>query len=196
MTPKQKVIIHAEKNYNSSPCEYTDAELETLIENECACSNCGKSIFDLDDFPVIRDELVYCPDCERELFMQDCPVCEELFFSPETPEGHCFFVSAKNGKALKVKPGLYQVMRFPYQSGDVLFGFDALVQENITLVRAMDIESILREIGLKKDVSCECVCPDCVGKYTEARRIKTRWCNMRTGVHRNITERGAIRRGY
>lgn len=196
MTTQEVIQHHASKNYQSSPCEYTVDELETLVENECACSNCGESIFKLDDFPVIHEGSIYCPDCEREVFMQDCPVCEDLFWKPEKPEDHYFFVSAKNGKALKMKPGLYRVSRFPYWTGCILSGFESFEQDNISLVRAMDIESILREIGLKKDVTCDCVCPGCVGKYTEARRIKTRWSDMRIGVHRNITERGAIRRGY
>lgn len=191
-----RIIAHAAKNYNSSPHEYTGAELETLIANECECSNCGESIFDLDDFPIVRDDSAYCPDCERELFMQDCPVCEELFQRPSSPEDHKFFVSTKIGKALKMLPGLYEVERFPYWSGDVLFGFEAFEQDNISIVREMSIESILCETGIKKEVTCGCICPDCFEKYSEAKPIKTRWSNPRIGVHRNITERGAIRRGY
>ena len=55
---RQKIIDHARTKYASSPHEFTEEEIGTIIDSECKCDRCGKSVFKLYDFPEIRDNEV------------------------------------------------------------------------------------------------------------------------------------------
>lgn len=47
---KDKIVNHAKTEYNSSPYEFDDEQIQLIIEHDCECDHCGKSIFELDDF--------------------------------------------------------------------------------------------------------------------------------------------------
>lgn len=78
---KDKIIEHAKKLYNSSPCVFDDDQISIIIENECKCTNCYTSIFELDDFPeVLKDEReVLCEECFDDLYRDICPICENYY---------------------------------------------------------------------------------------------------------------------
>jgi hypothetical protein len=176
--------------------EFTDEELNVILGNGCNCSHCGESIFGLSDFPTIKNGYVYCEECETELFFDTCPICENLFEKPETPEQHRFVLTKEQAGGEGMKPGIYQVKKFPFYRAALVFGFESFFDDAIELVREMDINAVLEKIrGRKQDVAGDCICPDCFDKYTMRKPVKTRYCNPRTGVHRNINERNAIAAG-
>ncbi len=51
---KDKIVNHAKTEYNSSPHRFDDAQIQLIIEHDCECDHCGKSIFELDDFPMYQ----------------------------------------------------------------------------------------------------------------------------------------------
>ena len=53
---KDKIVNHAKTEYNSSPHRFDDAQIQLIIEHDCECDHCGKSIFELDDFPDVSVE--------------------------------------------------------------------------------------------------------------------------------------------
>lgn len=36
--------------------EFNDLEIDIIIQNNCKCCNCSKSIFELSDFPEVLEE--------------------------------------------------------------------------------------------------------------------------------------------
>lgn len=76
---KDKIVNHAKTEYSSSPYEFDDEQIQLIIEHDCECDHCGKSIFELDDFPCVSIERkeVLCEDCYDEEYRTTCPICEE-----------------------------------------------------------------------------------------------------------------------
>lgn len=74
---KDKIVNHAKTEYNSSPHRFDDAQIQLIIEHDCECDHCGKSIFELDDFPDVSVERkeVLCEECYDEEYRTTCPIC-------------------------------------------------------------------------------------------------------------------------
>mgnify|MGYP000605216070 CR=1 FL=1 len=53
---KDKIVNHAKTEYSSSPYEFGDEHIQLIIDHDCECDHCGKSIFELDDFPYVSIE--------------------------------------------------------------------------------------------------------------------------------------------
>ena len=95
---KDKIVNHAKTEYNSSPHRFDDAQIQLIIEHDCECDHCGKSIFELDDFPDVSVERkeVLCEECYDEEYRTTCPICEESW---EIDEMTDYFFISKIGRA-------------------------------------------------------------------------------------------------
>lgn len=203
MDIRSKIIRHAAKEYSSSPHTYTGAQLDVLIENGCQCTNCGESIFEMDDFPSVRNGSTFCEECEREEFEQYCPICEESFEKPEQPKDCRFVLSTSQAEGLGMKPGIYQVEKFPFYLSNMLIGFDSFFLDSITLVRECDVEAMHHKMfqvffkgrHKKEELSCDYICPCCFEQYTLRKRYNFPWSNTAIQLNRNITIRGILAAG-
>lgn len=63
----EKIKNHYKENYASSPIEIFNEEIDFIIKHECKCDNCGKSIFEMENYPETRDDKLLCDDCYDEL---------------------------------------------------------------------------------------------------------------------------------
>lgn len=142
---KNKLIAHFEGNYASSPHPLDDAEIQLLIANNCECCNCGTSVFDLYDFPVIntasQDDPILCEDCYREHNYYTCVLCnEDYHISDANPD--YFVLNPTTAQEQKMKAGLYLVLDRPFSFGNIVSGFDAFFQDSIKLVREIDLDKM------------------------------------------------------
>ena len=108
-----------------SPHEFSD-EIDMIIKSDCKCVQCGESIFDLADFPEIRDGSVYCEDCFDNIFMTVCCVCCESHDIDEHVVN--YFVVSKEceeeyeGKMYDhCKAGLYKINERPFYRKEQLW---------------------------------------------------------------------------
>jgi hypothetical protein len=76
-----KIQQHYKTEFSSSPIEVDDKEVEFIIDNDCKCYSCDKSIFEMNDFPelLIEDEEILCEDCYDEQHRKICPICENSY---------------------------------------------------------------------------------------------------------------------
>lgn len=165
---KDKIVNHAKAEYNSSPYEFDDAQIQLIIEHDCECDHCGKSIFELDDFPDVSVERkeVLCEDCYDEEYRTTCPICEESWEIDEMTD--YFFISKANSKEVGKPSGIYKILERPFYYGDCVTGFDAFFDGAIQKVSDIDIEevySILNSRLDKGNITLDCMCPDCAEKY-------------------------------
>jgi len=63
----EKIKNHYKEKYASSPIEISNEEIDFIIKHECKCDNCGKSIFEMENYPETRDDKLLCDDCYDEL---------------------------------------------------------------------------------------------------------------------------------
>lgn len=181
-TLRQKIIDHARTEYCSSPHNFTEDEISTIIDSGCKCDYCGKSIFKLDDFPEVRNNEVFCEECYEEHFMAICPVCEE-HYEPDEKDGEYFFITKETQKTTHVPIGLYRVKEHPFYYGDCISGFDAFFDGAIEQVNDLDIEE-LKNIRLgcmkyEEEVETDMICPDCAKKYmayTNLMKVTPAYC--------------------
>lgn len=85
---KDKIKNHFSNEYGSSPKEITDEEIKLLIAYNCRCGECGTSIFELDDYPVIdiEKEDVLCEHCYYDKYYEQCPLCEDSYHIDSKPD--------------------------------------------------------------------------------------------------------------
>lgn len=165
---KDKIVNHAKAAYNSSPYEFDDKQLQFIIKHECECDYCGKSIFELDDYPnvsVERNE-VLCEDCYNEEYRTTCPICEESWEIDEMTD--YFFISKANSKEVGKQSGIYKILEHPFFYGDCVTGFNSFFDGAIQKVSDIDIEeiySILHPQLCKDSLTLDCMCPHCAKKY-------------------------------
>ncbi len=165
---KDKIVNHAKTEYNSSPHRFNDAQIQLIAEHDCECDHCGKSIFELDDFPDVSVERkeVLCEECYDEEYRTTCPICEESWEIDEMTD--YFFISKTNSKEVGKSPGIYKVLERPFYYGNFLTGFDAFFDDAIQKVSDIDIEkaySILHPRLNKENITLDCMCPHCAEKY-------------------------------
>jgi hypothetical protein len=117
---KDKIIEHAKTKYCSSPCVFTEEQIEIIIDNDCECYNCGQSIFDMNDFPEIKNDIVFCENCYNDIFINTCYICEE-HYEKEDVEGSDlpfpkspFFYYNPVSEGENIKPsGVYETIEYP-----------------------------------------------------------------------------------
>jgi len=165
---RNKIINHAKTEYSSSPYEFDDNQIELIIEHDCECDNCGKSIFQLDDYPNVNIERkeVLCEDCYDESYRTFCPICEESFEIEEMPD--YFFISRANSKHTRKPCGIYKILERPFYYGNCVTGFEGFFDYAIQKVSDIDIEevySILHPRLDKSGIALDCICPDCATRY-------------------------------
>ncbi len=170
---KTKIIEHYAKNYSSSPIEISEEEIQYLIYNDCECTDCGKSIFELYDFPEIDIEQgeIYCEDCYNENYLEYCPLCENRYDIKEGKSDY-FVVNKEGSKEANIPIGIYQILKRPYFYGDCVTGFDGMFNDSIKHVSKINLEEIM------SIESCECICPECVELYLK----KENYFMLGTGV--------------
>ena len=76
-----KIKEHYKTGFCSSPIEVDDKEVKFIIDNDCKCYSCDKSIFEMNDFPelLIEDEEILCEDCYDYEYRKTCPICENSY---------------------------------------------------------------------------------------------------------------------
>lgn len=165
---ESKIINHANTEYNSSPHEFNKEQLQLIIKHDCECDNCGKSIFEMDDFPdvSVEREEVLCEYCYDEKYRTICPICEDSWEINEMTD--YFFISKYNSKEVRKSSGIYKILKRPFYYGDCVTGFDDFFDEAIEKVSDINIEevySILHPQLNKEDLTLDCMCPHCSEKY-------------------------------
>lgn len=172
---RQKIIDHAKSRYLSSPHEFSDEELDVIIASDCRCDHCGKSIFDLNDFPEVRDGEVICEDCYCEEYRTTCPVCEEGY--EKDAETDYFFITRNTTRDARKPVGLYKALERPFFYGDCVTGFDGFYEGAIEQVNDLDIDEYRAvEIGRFEEynaVKTELICPDCAKLFTQYENLMT-----------------------
>lgn len=164
---REKIISHARTEYNSSPYEFDEEQIQLIIEHDCECDHCGKSIFELDDFPEVSVERkeVLCEECYDEEYRTVCPLCEDSYENDEMT--NYFFITKATSKEVGKPIGMYEILKYPFYYGDCLTGFDAFFDDAIRKVSDMDIDeaySILHPRS-NKDILLDCICSCCAEKY-------------------------------
>jgi recombinational DNA repair protein RecR len=162
MNRTDKILLHYKTKYSSSPVEISSSEIKIIIKNKCECWRCSKSIFEMDDFPNIKNNTVYCEDCYSEEFETVCPICEEIFEKAEKASDYYFVVSKEASKICFVKPGIYKAKFFPIFYGNCVTGFDAFFEDNIELIRELDINSMKDKLipHTKHNIRADEICID------------------------------------
>lgn len=165
---KEKIINHAKSKYSSSPHEFSSTQIDIIIENDCKCSRCGESVFDIWDFPEVLEEEreVLCEDCYDEEYRTYCPLCEESCEKEDMTE--YFFITKDTSKTVHKPIGMYKILKYPFYYGDCVFGFDAFFDNAIEKMSDLDIKEAysMRNPRNEKDILLDCICSECAEKYT------------------------------
>ncbi len=166
---REKLKLHARTKYMSSPVEFTDAELDAIEKNGYECCMCRKSVFQMDDYPAVRDGSVYCEDCYCEEVLDTCPLCEEHYDPADLGDGEYFFITPSFAKTVHKPVGMYRVLEHPFFYGNCVTGFDDFYDGAIEQVSDFDIEAYLRKVRQRDDITVgiDIICPDCAKKYLE-----------------------------
>lgn len=164
---RKKIIEHGKTEYSSSPHDFDEQQIELIIKHGCDCDNCGKSVFDMDDFPEVltdRDELL-CEDCYDEEYRTYCPLCEELCENEDMTE--YFFITKETSKTVHKPIGMYKILKYPFYYGDCVFGFDNFFDGAIEKVSDLNINEAysIRYPRSNKDILLDCICSGCAEKY-------------------------------
>lgn len=128
--------------------EWTDEEIDFIIQKECTCDNCGNHVKEFDDFPeidIINNEFL-CEDCYKDLHMKTCPVCEDYYYIKEGESEYSIVVDAK-----------INYNRFGFEK-DGIYHHDQLIV-------AMDVRKLKQiDRGKYTDLWTDDICPDCTEK--------------------------------
>lgn len=164
---KKKIIEHAKTEYSSSPHEFNDDQLDLIINHDYSCDNCGKSVFEMNDFPEVlteQDELL-CEECYDDEYRTFCPLCEDTWEKDDMTE--YFFITKETSKEVHKPIGMYKILKHPFYYGDCVFGFDAFFDDAIEKVSDLDIKEVysIMHPGLNKEILLDCICSGCSEKY-------------------------------
>lgn len=102
--------------------EWSDEELDFIIENDCKCYSCGESVDEFNDFPelLIEENELLCEECYTEKHRKICPICENYY---DIKDGESDY-SVKNeydAKEDNEVPGIYynQNLLIPIRINDL-----------------------------------------------------------------------------
>lgn len=187
MNKKQIELWYKEK-YQSSPIQVSSKEIKTILSSECNCSSCGKSIFELDDYPNVnvKESEVLCEYCYKDKYMETCPLCEDYFEKATKPEEQILIISkeAIEEYDIDIKPGFYQVKKWPYHYGNIVSGFEGVFNDALELIRECDINSMLKRIREgreNEEVGAGECCDGCMNKYTGKTTLVNNYINKSYG---------------
>lgn len=180
---EQKITDHFNSIF-SHPISET--EIKKVIECDCECDCCGTNIFEMDDFPVFRDDRFLCPQCELDKYYTTCPICQDHFEKATKAEDYTFIISKEcvDGEGMELKPGFYKTNSWPFFYGSILSGFDNFYPGSIDLIHECDINSMLRKLnhGSADEVNCDEVCNGCFGIWTGKTPLVNNYCNQEYGA--------------
>lgn len=170
MNTREEIIRHAKTKYLSSPHEFTEEELDTIIESGCKCDHCGKSIFDLNDFPEIRDGEVFCEDCYSVEHRTICPICEEEYEKDDKTD--YFFITKSTTMDARLPIGLYKALKRPFFYGDCVTGFEGFFDGAVEQVNDLNIDEFVsiklsRLNNDEEEIETDMICPDCAKLFTQ-----------------------------
>lgn len=167
---KKKII---ENKWSSGSPKFSSDDLKLILKHEEQCVCCGENIFDLDDFPEIRDGDLLCMDCYDDRYRTMCPLCEEWYEKNENDEGSFpkspFFYFIENDP----KNGVYEALDYPIFVSDY---FSAVIQWD-SVRKICEVSDICRNT----DKGAEYICGNCWEKAKTA-RAKNREILFRTFV--------------
>lgn len=167
---KDRIIEHYKSNYNSSPHEITDEEIDFIINHDCECGRCGQSIFELDDFPELlmdeNDDEIMCEECYDENYRDICPICENSYDVKDYVSDY-IIINEELAKREKMKPGIYKILSRPFFFGNCVTGFDAFFPSSLELAVSIRINEFKKiDCGNNCcEVGNDTICPDCIDKF-------------------------------
>lgn len=165
-TLREKIITHAQTEYSSSPHEFSEEQMQLIIDHDCECDHCGKSIFELDDFPevLVEHKEVLCEECYDEQYLTVCPLCEDSYEKEDMTK--YFFITKSTSKEVGKPIGMYEILKHPfyYSDGITDFGF---FNDAIRKVSDIDIDEVHPIFDPYSDdrILLDCICPRCAEKY-------------------------------
>jgi hypothetical protein len=165
---------------------------------EQECEWCG-NILEENLIADNTSESLICYDCYCTEYMELCPLCEEHYEKTTKPEDTYFVITPEGEEITGVQMGIYTATAFPiyfaYLGG---LGPTSLHEENLKLIRAVDIVGMLRKLReYNKDLGgAEFICASCAARFSRTEKfiqIRRSWCHNE--LHCNISERGIIQQG-
>ncbi|MDX8563475.1 hypothetical protein OZ664_05635 [Elizabethkingia sp. HX WHF] len=150
--------------------EWTDEQIDFIIKHNCKCDLCDSSVSEMTDFPELhldKDELL-CEYCNTDKYYTTCPLCEDYYATPETPEDGIYIVVSKElAKEQGIKMGIYKIIKFPWYRASIVTGFESLFKDCIKLLKSMDVIKLYNKSHPQneKELEGDYICPECVKKY-------------------------------
>lgn len=193
---EQKIKDHYRDNYSSSPIKVKLSEMRILLECKCECYNCGASIFEMEDFPEIVDEKVFCEDCYKREYLTTCIICEEYYNKPRTPKQTLLIITKETAADLGIKQaGFYQVKKYPFFLAATGFGVEHIFADSIKLLHPCNINSMFKKLKRHTINSGEC-CEECVNKYSGKTKLVNNYVNKKYGSKLIKLQKEVISNGY
>lgn len=163
-----KIKQHYKSNFNSSPVGVAQNEIDFIIKQDCECNRCGKSIFELYDFPelLIEDEEIMCEECYDEHYREICPICENSYDVKDYTSDYLVITEELSNETGNT-PGIYKILKRPFFYGSILSGFDAFFPNTLELVTSIRINDY-KKIDCGEnccEVSSDTICSECVDRY-------------------------------
>lgn len=200
METKEQIKHHFATAFCSGAIDLTDTELQHVVDSDCKCDCCGLSIYEMEDFPVFRDEGFYCEHCEIDKFYDICPICQNHFEMATNPEDFYLIISkeAVEEYAMEISPGFYQTMKWPFFLANCVTGFDCLWPDTLKLIKECDIHSMLKTLGhgsADENLTGE-VCQDCLKIWTGQEELKNNYVDHEYGDRYISKQKEVIKQGY
>lgn len=171
MSTEKEIRDYYLKEFNDNQPD--NNEMKIIISQKCACNNCGKSLFDMDDYPdFTNDDRMLCEHCYQDEYYDTCNICGDSYEKHETVEEHVFYLNEVTAKELGMKVGIYQVLSFPYLYGNIVTGFEGFFDNSIQLLKPINICQIHKFVDYTEPNSgliCSCCSDTYSGKtrYSE-----------------------------
>ena len=162
------------------------------------CDSCGNKLNKDEDFVDESGDRI-CDECYTEHYMELCPVCEEYYDKPQTPND-CYFAITKSGEEeTGTKRGIYQANKYPVFSDSLFGGMCRIEEDNVRLLRECDVDEMSFKLwGSRTELKGgEFICPKCAEHFARKNNflsIRRLWTT--NALHKNIFERGVIQNGY
>ena len=172
------------------------------MEELIICDYCGETLDECElenPFKDVDDNIL-CDLCYEINYRNTCVICEESYDKPTKPE-ELFFVIATEVKddvlMHPIIPGIYQTTSWPYFLAATGFGFEMLYESSIKLVRALDINSILKKLYSSHEyIGGDEICSECADKYGNVKyKKRVNYCDKNYKLHYSVYERGIINNG-
>lgn len=193
---RNKITEHSKSGYSSSPHQFTDTDIDIIIENNCQCYNCQKSIFEMWDFPEVLEEEreVLCEECYDEQYRDICPICEDYYEIKEVkgdttpfPKSPFFYYNPADkdedksnySENYQQPSGVYETVKYPVFVAACGGLGDTWIQwENVQLIctsdefLAPDSSESYKEFFTGDNIKAQFVCDSCWGNAVKIREAK------------------------